>query len=98
MVCSFLRPRNQSSFPTDHQEAQRKVMLDEVFGEENLRNEVIWQRTNAHASIDRVGPIHDTIFYYAKSSDPQYNDVRIEYSEGYVETFVDRLIRRDADS
>jgi hypothetical protein len=52
---------------------------------------VVWQRTNAHASLDRFGPIHDTIFYYAKSEKPKYNDIRIEYGESYVETFVDRV-------
>jgi len=68
-----------------------KTVLDEVFGESNLRNEIIWQRTNAHASLDRFGPIHDTIFYYAKFGKPTYNDIRIDYSEDYVDTFVDRV-------
>jgi DNA modification methylase len=68
-----------------------KVVLDEVFGSSNMRNEVVWQRTNAHGSLDRFGPIHDTIFYYAKSEKPKYNDIRIEYSDDYVKTFVDRV-------
>ncbi|HNT74669.1 MAG TPA: DNA methyltransferase [Anaerolineae bacterium] len=67
-----------------------KAILDEVFGIENMRNEVIWQRTNAHASLDRFGPIHDTIYYYAKSGKPKYNDIRTEYREDYLKTFVDR--------
>lgn len=67
-----------------------KAILDEIFGDACMRNEIIWQRTNAHGSLDRFGPIHDTIFYYAKSDKPKYNDIRIDYSEDYVETFVDR--------
>ncbi len=68
-----------------------KTILDEVFSTSNLRNEIIWQRTNAHGSLDRFGPIHDTIFYYSITGQPKYNDIRIEYKDGYIDTFVDRV-------
>ena len=68
-----------------------KAVLDEIFGDSNMRNEIIWQRTHAHASLDRFGPIHDTIFYYATNEKPKYNDIRVEYGRDYVETFVDRV-------
>ena len=46
-----------------------KLVLDAVFGPENFRNEVIWKRTSAHNSAKRFGPVHDTIFFYTKSSE-----------------------------
>ena len=40
-----------------------KVMLDQIFGESNFQNEIIWKRTSAHSSSKRYGPVHDTIFF-----------------------------------
>ena len=45
-----------------------KVLLDEIFGEHNFRNEIIWKRTTAHSSANRYGPVHETILFYSKSS------------------------------
>jgi DNA modification methylase len=44
-----------------------KVLLDEIFGEHNFRNEIIWKRTTAHSSANRYGPVHETILFYSKS-------------------------------
>lgn len=42
-----------------------KVILDEVFGEQGFRNEVIWKRTNARTTADRWPRVHDVILVYA---------------------------------
>jgi len=44
-----------------------KMLLDAVFGPAMFRNEIVWQRTGAHGSSKRFGPIHDTVFFYTKS-------------------------------
>src|SRR6266699_1344614 len=44
-----------------------RSILDEVFGAENLRNEIVWQRFNFHADAKRFGTVHETIWYYVKS-------------------------------
>src|SRR4030042_890147 len=36
-----------------------KCVLDEVFGYENFRNEIIWQRTASHNDPRRYGIVHD---------------------------------------
>src|SRR5437660_3997750 len=36
-----------------------KIILDTIFGPENLCNEIIWKRTSAHSSAKRYGPAHD---------------------------------------
>ncbi len=45
-----------------------KVVLDEIFGEGNFRNEIIWKRTSAHSGAKRFAPVHDVLLFYTKSS------------------------------
>ena len=40
-----------------------KALLDAIFGHTNFRNEIVWQRTSAHGSARRWGPIHDTLLF-----------------------------------
>jgi DNA modification methylase len=61
-----------------------KVLLDEIFGEHNFRSEIVWKRTSAHASAQRYGPVHDTIFFYSKSSLFKWNGGRQAYDAEYV--------------
>lgn len=45
-----------------------KVLMDEIFGEENFRNEIIWcYKTSLRATNTAFGKDHDTILFYAKS-------------------------------
>ena len=62
-----------------------KVILDDVFGLENFRNEIIWRRTGAHGPRRSFGPIHDTILFYTKSSDYLFNVLMRPYMRGHVE-------------
>ena len=45
-----------------------KILMDEVFGEDNFVNEIIWQRFTFHSDADKFGAVHESIFYYSKSS------------------------------
>lgn len=45
-----------------------KCILDEVFGYENFRNEIIWKRKGGSANpSNRLGIVTDSIFWYTKS-------------------------------
>lgn len=60
-----------------------KILLDEVFGEDNFINEIIWKYAGAMSSKRCFGKKHDTIFWYSRHNDGHifnYNDVRDEYS------------------
>ncbi len=50
-----------------------KVVLDEVFGRDNFRNEIIWKRTTAHGDTKqgakRFSIVHDSILLYSKAED-----------------------------
>lgn len=51
-----------------------KVLLDEIFGESQFVNEIIWQRTDPHNDAkNRLGRVHDTILWYSQSDVPLYN-------------------------
>ncbi len=53
-----------------------KVLLDEVFGEANFRNEIVWHYYNKmQGNINRFASNHDVIFLYSKSEDYTYNKV-----------------------
>jgi adenine-specific DNA-methyltransferase len=65
-----------------------KVLMDEVFGEDNFLNEIIWQKTTApKAQSNQFSNTHDTIFMYSFSSDYVFNKLYAEYSEEYLVDF-----------
>jgi DNA modification methylase len=64
-----------------------KAMLDDVFGHEGFRNEVIWKRTHAHSGVNRYGPVHDVLLFYTKGPTYTWNVQRTEYTEEYIESF-----------
>ena len=61
-----------------------KIVLDGVFGKENYRSEIIWKRTSAHSSAKRYGPVHDTIFFYSKTTAFVWNPTFEAYSDAYI--------------
>jgi DNA modification methylase len=66
-----------------------KVMLDQIFGENNFRSEIIWRRTNAKGLAFTGFPNnHDTIFYYVGGGGGfTFNRQFTEYDEDYIKTF-----------
>ena len=64
-----------------------KTIMDDVFGMENFRSEIVWKRTHAHSGGNRFGPIHDIILFYANSSAHVCTPERVAYSADYVEQF-----------
>src|SRR6266481_3489166 len=62
-----------------------KVMLDQILGENQFQNEVIWKRTHAHGNIGRrFGVVNDSIFFYTKSDDYAWNQEYLGFDEEYV--------------
>lgn len=55
-----------------------KILMDEVFGEDNFLNEIIWKRKQATSyASKKLGIATDSIFWYSKSEDFTFNP---EYS------------------
>lgn len=45
-----------------------KILMDEVFGESNFKNEIVWHYYNKmQGNVSRFASNHDVIFYYSKS-------------------------------
>lgn len=62
-----------------------KLVLDEIFGRENILNEIIWMKTKPKSST-ATGKVHDTLYWYAKNSnDAIANFVYRDHSPEYVE-------------
>lgn len=74
-----------------------KVLMDEIFGYENFRNEIIWKRSSAHSDTSQ-GAIHygratDTILYYA-GEEAALAPIFTPYDPNYV---AENYKRQDAD-
>jgi site-specific DNA-methyltransferase (adenine-specific)/adenine-specific DNA-methyltransferase len=64
-----------------------KVVLDEVFGEQNFVNEVIWKRINAKGNVQRKwGAVHESLLFYGKGGDFLWNQIVRDLDPVYVET------------
>jgi DNA modification methylase len=65
-----------------------KILLDEIFGYENFRNQIIWKRlTYKQTQVKAYGVLHDVILYYTKGKNYTWNDVRAEYDEARVRKY-----------
>ena len=65
-----------------------KILMDEIFGEDNFRNEIIWKRATAHSDAEFYGNNFDCIFFYTKSqSGYTFNPMFTEYDESYAARF-----------
>lgn len=54
-----------------------KIVLDEVFGQENFRNEIVWHYYNKmQGNINRFASNHDVIFWYSKTASYKFSRIR----------------------
>lgn len=61
-----------------------KVLLDEILGAGNFRNEIVWRRANAHSDPSRFGVITDAILFYGASSQAYWSDVHVPHGPDYI--------------
>lgn len=78
-----------------------KVLLDSIFGPENLRNEIIWQRTGAKGyQTRRLASNHDVLLFYGKSDQALWNNeaaFRPYREEDLDDKTREKYAARDAD-
>ena len=54
-----------------------KILLDEIFGEQNFRNEIVWHYYNKmQGNVNRFASDHDVIFVYSKSDNYVFHPLR----------------------
>jgi DNA modification methylase len=73
-----------------------KAVLDEVFGEENFINEIVWKRINAKGNVQRKwGEVHESILFYAKEREHFiWNQVTRGLDTKYVQEMY-RFVEKD---
>lgn len=57
-----------------------RCIMDDIFGYENMRNEIIWYYNTAPRKKNDFGKRHDTIYRYSKSDRYTFNPIREPYS------------------
>jgi len=65
-----------------------KIVLDEVFGIKNFKNQIIWEKTstgNKAISEYQLPRVYDSIFFYSKKRDTKINLQYENYSKEYIE-------------
>ncbi len=81
--------------------AYLRLILDDIFGKDKFRNEIIWKRTSAHSHAKIMGSIHDVLLFYTKSNEYIWNKIYQSYDEEYIKShyrYVDengRIYRTD---
>ena len=73
----------------DHQQSHHiRMIMDEIFGASQFRNEIIWHYTGGGRSKRYFSRKHDSIFWYSKTNDWTFNsdNIRVPYkkSSGYA--------------
>lgn len=87
-LARVLKPTGSFYYHCDwHASHYVKVMLDQLFGENNFLNEIIWKRTSAHSSSKRYGPVHDSIFFYTGGGTHIWNQQYQPFSKTYLDEF-----------
>ena len=65
-----------------HESHYAKILMDEVFGRENFRNNIVWCYTGPSGSSNFLPRKHDDILYYSKTDNNKYNIQYIKHKSG----------------
>ena len=65
-----------------------RMCLDEIFGKNNFRNEIIWYYSTLGRPDDKFAQKHDTIFCFGKTNKTYFNQegAKVPYSEDYIKS------------
>lgn len=79
-----------------------KMVMDEIFGVKNFRNEIVWHYTSGGAGKNSFAKKHDTILFYSKSDKYYFKQQKykrfLDKSKGYdprIEYFKDKESGKD---
>lgn len=65
-----------------HESHYAKVLMDEIFGRECFRNNIVWCYTGPSGSNNFLPRKHDDILYYGKTENNKYHIQYIEHKSG----------------
>lgn len=64
-----------------------RATMDEVFGSDNFRNEIVWRRSTSHSDAQKYGQVHDIIYWYTKGPSYTWHPQFRPYSEEYIDRY-----------
>jgi site-specific DNA-methyltransferase (adenine-specific)/adenine-specific DNA-methyltransferase len=68
-----------------------KCIMDEIFGSDNFKNQIVWKRSDAHndsgQGAKHLGAVHDMILLYSKSNDYTFNNLYLPLPESTVKNW-----------
>lgn len=64
-----------------------KILMDEIFGEDNFINDITWKRqtSSGFKGKNAMGKNHDNVLVYGSSCDFLYNTIFLPYTDEYIE-------------
>jgi adenine-specific DNA-methyltransferase len=63
-----------------------KIVMDEVFGKENFRNDIIWKSASGHSDAGLMGISHNNIMLYSKADKPHWEQQYQPYDQDYLDS------------
>jgi site-specific DNA-methyltransferase (adenine-specific) len=64
-----------------------KMLMDAVFGPEQFRDEIVWQRSTAKShAYTRFPTSQDSILFYGKTNDVTWNTIYVPHRDEYIES------------
>lgn len=100
LMYEVLKPTGSFYLHCDwHADAHLRIMMDEIFGIKNFRNEIVWYYRGGGISKKRFGRRHDVLYFYTKGSKWTFNpdEARMPYSADTLERlrYKARAFRKD---
>jgi site-specific DNA-methyltransferase (adenine-specific) len=71
-----------------------KGLMDEIFGKENFRNEIVWHYRRWTGKAKKFQALHDIILWYSKSNEYTFIPQFTEYTEGSKERKEQGILHR----
>lgn len=72
----------------DYQKSHHlRCLMDEIFGNDHILNEIIWKRTSARSDSNTFNHIHDTIFIYSKGNNFNFNKLYLPHEQAYTDKY-----------
>lgn len=63
-----------------------KALMDEIFGYENFRSEIVWKRTALRSDSGHFGIVNDFILVYSKGNEFSYEKQYSPYDDAYIKS------------
>jgi site-specific DNA-methyltransferase (adenine-specific)/adenine-specific DNA-methyltransferase len=58
-----------------------RLAMNEIFGTELFRNEIVWQRTSSRKGVNQLGRVHDLVYFYSKGDSLVWNPPAVLQTE-----------------